>query len=294
LFASSNEGVHSGIIGLLLSTGEIVFHVEIVEKQLLNDITSDLSGNLYITDSDANKIYKVSINNLTYSTFVENGLGYPNGIIYDKANNRLLVLNGGLPNRPLVSVNLEDSTVATVVETDLNGIDGLTVDSNGYTYFSSWGTDKVYRYDDTFTNPPEVISGGHSNPADIFINKVNNILAVPNFNSNSVDFIPLGSIIYIPDDYPTIQEGINAAANSDTVLVAPGAYFENINFNGKNIVVASHYILVNDLSCISSTIIDGSNATYADTASCVRIVSGEDSTAIPNCPESTATISLAS
>jgi len=36
------------------------------------------------------------------------------------------------------------------------------------------------------------------------------------------------TIINVPDDYPTIQEGINVATPGDTVLVAPGAYYENV------------------------------------------------------------------
>jgi len=36
------------------------------------------------------------------------------------------------------------------------------------------------------------------------------------------------TIIHVPNDYPTIQQGLNAASTGDTVLVAPGIYFENI------------------------------------------------------------------
>jgi hypothetical protein len=45
--------------------------------------------------------------------------------------------------------------------------------------------------------------------------------------------------IRVPSDQQTIQAAINAANNGNTVLVAPGTYFENIYFRGKAITVTS-------------------------------------------------------
>jgi hypothetical protein len=67
-------------------------------------------------------------------------------------------------------------------------------------------------------------------------------------------------MIRVPGDYPKIQLAINAAVTGDSILVDPGTYVENINFNGKAIVVGSHFMITNDYNYKSSTIIDGNNA----------------------------------
>lgn len=76
-------------------------------------------------------------------------------------------------------------------------------------------------------------------------------------------------------DFTAIQEGIDASTDSDTVLVYPGTYYENINFNGKNITVASLEMTTNDPQYIYQTIIDGQRLT-----SCVSIVSEETYTCL--------------
>lgn len=84
----------------------------------------------------------------------------------------------------------------------------------------------------------------------------------------------------VPAQYSTIQGAINACNNGDTVLVQPGTYTENVNFRNKKIVLTSRFYQGNDLNYISTTVINGSNPAHPDTASCVIISGGQDSTCV--------------
>ena len=97
-----------------------------------------------------------------------------------------------------------------------------------------------------------------------------------------VAFTLKAQIIHVPADHSTIQAGINASSDGDTVLVAEGTYYENVRFMGKAITLASEFILDNDTTHISNTIIDGSQPEYPDMGSVVMFIDGEDTTSILN------------
>jgi len=78
----------------------------------------------------------------------------------------------------------------------------------------------------------------------------------------NVDMTPRPTLINIPADYPTIQAGIDSSFDGDTVLVQPGTYVENVNFNGHNVVLGSLFLTTGNPSYISSTIIDGNSSNW--------------------------------
>ena len=79
--------------------------------------------------------------------------------------------------------------------------------------------------------------------------------------------IILSSTFNVPQDYSTIQSAIDASNDGDIITVDANIYYENINFNGKNIS------LIGDNR--ETTIIDGSQLN-----SVVRFENGENETTL--------------
>jgi hypothetical protein len=193
VLAASGNGPNAGITGFDVNTDSMIFHIPLPGIGLPNDIAMDPSGAIYVTDYWGDKLYRI-VNHFPSIVFGQGqGLGNPNGIMYDERYHRLLIISVSGPGAPILQINLEDTTLSTLVTTGIGGTDGIAMDFDRNMYISDWNLDGIYMYDSTFTNPPQVFSTGHLDPADIYFDRVNSILCVPNFSRNTVDFLPMAS-----------------------------------------------------------------------------------------------------
>ena len=180
-----------------LNTSESVFTLFIPDSRQMDGMTVDSSGFLYVVDwSDSGtipaQIFKIDLSDNSYSIFANSSAGLATrlqDVIYDHEHNRLLV-GGFTPNAPVQAVSLADSTVSDLVVTPFGYIDGIAIDNEGYTYYSSYNNSRVYRYDSTFTNPPFEFASGIAAPSNLDYNLRDSVLVVPAYNGNYVNFYP--------------------------------------------------------------------------------------------------------
>lgn len=72
--------------------------------------------------------------------------------------------------------------------------------------------------------------------------------------------ITLGVSLDGSQPFSSIQAAVDASAHGDTVLVYPGRYIENVDYNGKNITIASLELITGNPAYRDSTIIDGNQS----------------------------------
>ncbi len=179
LFACSGGGVK----GYLLSTGAQVFDLGL-GGTFCNGITSDGTF-LYVTDFSEEKIYRVDVAANSFSTWVADTDGTPNGIVFDPAGDRLAVAFWGT-NAAVKTYDRATAAPGAAMNTGLANIDGITIDCTGLFLLASWSPDKITRII-SFTDPlQDVITTGLNNPADIDFDPVRGEVCVPNSSNDQV------------------------------------------------------------------------------------------------------------
>ncbi|MCD4819666.1 MAG: PKD domain-containing protein [Candidatus Cloacimonetes bacterium] len=151
-----------------------------------------------------------------------------------------------------------------------NAIDTVYVFQKGdipqmsYSDYNSNNGDNYYRISAVDDDGDE---SGYSDEVNAICNRTLYYISITGSNSTGT-----GSE---NNPFATIQYGIDEVETGDTVLVNPGTYIENINYNGKDIIVASLFYTTQDTSYISQTVINGNQ-----NGSVVTFENGEDMTAV--------------
>lgn len=175
-------------------TGDLMASMEFGDQaHFLNDVTVGPGGALYVTDTGIHigpdgvtslgpdRIIKISDGLMEILAEGEQ-LGRPNGITWDEANNRLIMVPFG--DTTLYAVTLDGQI--TAIAAGPGGHDGVEVLADGRIMVSSWEAGTVFVVG-TGGAEHTVLVGGLDAPADIGLDRARNIVAIPLFNQNRVE-----------------------------------------------------------------------------------------------------------
>jgi hypothetical protein len=183
------------IRGYRLSDGVNVLNYLISGATFLNGMGSDPDNlKLWVGDFSQRRLFEVDISNLanvSHTTLVSDTVFTPNGVLFDRANARLLVVTWG-GNAMILQYPFAGGGLTTLVSTSLGNFDGIVADCSGRIYVSAWSSQSVHIFNPPLSaaSTPSLLVSGLSNPADISYNTVSGEIAVPNAGNSTVSFHP--------------------------------------------------------------------------------------------------------
>lgn len=168
------------VIVIDIAEGKIVERIVIEGAKMINDISIDSQGNLYVSDSDNNNIFLIS--NGVVSDWLSEGLNAPNGLLLD--GERLLIASMG--SEDFASVNLATKELTVLTEAISKG-DGIAkVSIPGHFLVTDWNGQVFMIYPDgskvILLDTREAEIGA----ADIDYIPEKNLLLVPTFAKHHV------------------------------------------------------------------------------------------------------------
>lgn len=168
------------VVAMDINTGKIIRKIPAAGSRLLNDITTDGHGGFYISDTDANKIYRYSAGKIT--EWLGKDLNGPNGLLI--AGDSLLLASQGSNDFSSVKISTKEVRKLTdsIVHADGIAFTGLP----GYYLVSDWnGEVYIINPDNTKTSVLNT-KKEQTNSADIEYIRRDSLLLVPTFFKNSV------------------------------------------------------------------------------------------------------------
>ena len=138
------------LVEINIDNGKIMKRFNAPGSAFLNDVVSDNQGNIYVSDTVTNTIYKLDTNakdgnnNISsLQTWLQSPqLNGPNGLHVDNSKNRLIVASLGNMSKPgagIEVVDLKNKTIATLgkegTTSPFGGLDGIESDTTEAHYY---------------------------------------------------------------------------------------------------------------------------------------------------------------
>jgi len=173
-------------------TGAPVATVQVPGAVFLNDVAAAPDGSIYITDTairfgasgvehvGTDQIFRIAPDHKVSVALKNDSVGRPNGITWDAANQRFIVVPFGTGK---LWAWKPGETAITALGTGPGQFDGVEL-AKGAIWVSSWADSSVYRYENG--EGSNLIKGVPS-PADIGYDAKRNRVLIPIFTENRVE-----------------------------------------------------------------------------------------------------------
>lgn len=168
------------IVAMDINKASIIRKIPVNGARMLNDIASDSDGNLYISDTDANKIHRYSTGKL--QEWMAQGLLGPNGLLV--MGDTLFLAAQGSNN--FAAINIPDLTMKVVADSLQHG-DGIAYTGiPGYLLVTNW-EGEIFMINPDFSKTMLLnTKQQQTNTADIEFLQKEKLLLVPTFFKNCV------------------------------------------------------------------------------------------------------------
>jgi len=177
-----------------LETGEAlrVIPLEPYVPEFLNDVTVDSEGNLYVSDMEANQIFKIDTQHKDQVKIFRSGdaLGGPNGLFYNHHNRRLLV--AAWDSGEILEVDQKGQI--EVLKDGLSNLDGIFIDGQGNVFVSSYTEGEIYKISESGRGRLSLFQTGLQTPADIAYDESTRHVLVPLMMDNRVSSFDISGL----------------------------------------------------------------------------------------------------
>lgn len=172
-------------------TAKLIVTMDLSDRgaKFLNDIAADDQGDLFVSDTQTNRIFRIGAGADRPVSVFKKGkqLGGPNGVFVNPKTKNLMVVSFGSGQ----VLEIDRAGVVHVLKKGLTALDGIDADNDGNVYVSSFEKGEIYKIPRWGRGPIVTFAGGLTTPADISVDRKKKQLLIPSMKSNSVSTIPL-------------------------------------------------------------------------------------------------------